>query len=1198
MIDSAALLTDLKKQLKLLQVDLRERAEDPDDSWGQRLREQHGTALERGRTGHAWVTWRDGEVDQAAVAWLVATTFIRFCEDNDLLVGARDADGRVIPVPWIAGPGVLLERALEHETAFFTQRPSANRRDWLQESFKALAAQPAGRALVDPQHSLVWSAEISAEAADDLVAFWRAADTEGYLVHEFTDPDLDTRFLGDLYQDLSEYAKKTYALLQTPVFVEEFILDQTLTPAVEEFGVSGLKVIDPTCGSGHFLLGSFARLNQVWADQAPGLDVRERVQRAMSAIHGVDLNPFAVAIARFRLTVAGLQAAGLKSLVEAPDFAYRLAVGDSLLGGHQAQLEFALGLEDDEESFEYDAEDLSDYHGILKNGQYHVVVGNPPYITVGNDPVLNALYRNAYPMAFRKYQLTVPFMELFFRLAIKGADGAPAGYVGKITSNAFMTREFGKKMVEQLLAGHVLDNPVDLTNIIDSSGAWFPGHNFDGTPTVIMVGRRRRPQSNTIRTVLGIRGDAGRLQDPARGPVWRELSENFDTPGYDGTYVSVADLPRTYFAQHPWSLTGGGADRLLSSVTESADRRLADVVETIGFSVITGDDEFLVSHPHNARRLRADALPYVVGDQVRDWTASSAEVSLVPTLLDGTPVEPSEGLLRWLWRGRTVLAQRQYFGQTPAERGMRWFDYAISFPERNTAPQKIVFAFVATHNHFVVDAPGRVFKQSAPVITLPSNLSTDHKFGIVGLLNSSLACFWIKQVCYPKDKNAEPWATRFEITGTKMLEFPLKGQGPYERAAKVDVLRRELGLTDPAAVLANRDDTKELSELMSVAQAQWQRVRERMIFEQEELDWEAYRLYGLVEEDLTYHGDWPADERRLSLGERAFEIVLARQVAAGTEETAWFERHGSNPITEPPSQLPTDYRTLVERRLQVIESNKAIRLLERPEFKRRWATRGWDALLKDALIGAILDRLEQRELWFDSNGQPLTRSVGDLANAVRHDGYLIQCAQLLVGNDDISLAEVLGDVLKEEPVPYLAALRYKPSGLENFRAWQEVWDLQRQQDEGEKVTIPLPPKYGQADFLKTGYWRARGKLDVPKERFIAYPGVIRAGDNTPVIGWAGWDHAEQAQALARELGTQQGLGAERQHLLPLVAGLVELEPWLDQWHGEIDPRYGQSPANLIHQTVESYAGQLGVTRDDLNAWRPPAPTRGRRRATA
>ena len=57
-----------------------------------------------------------------------------------------------------------------------------------------------------------------------------AAPRSGEIVHDFADPAWNTRFLGDLYQDLSEHAKKTYALLQIPEFVEEFLLDYTLTP--------------------------------------------------------------------------------------------------------------------------------------------------------------------------------------------------------------------------------------------------------------------------------------------------------------------------------------------------------------------------------------------------------------------------------------------------------------------------------------------------------------------------------------------------------------------------------------------------------------------------------------------------------------------------------------------------------------------------------------------------------------------------------------------------------------------------------------------------------------------------------------------------------------------------------------------------------------------------------------------------------
>src|SRR5439155_6711864 len=122
---------------------------------------------------------------------------------------------------------------------------------------------------------------ISGDAASELVEHWRAIEPEsGQLVHDFNDPTRSTRFLGDLYQDLSEVAKKQYALLQTPVFVEEFILDRTLEPAIDEFGLAEVRLIDPACGSGHFLLGAFARLLAHWREREPGTDVRALVERS------------------------------------------------------------------------------------------------------------------------------------------------------------------------------------------------------------------------------------------------------------------------------------------------------------------------------------------------------------------------------------------------------------------------------------------------------------------------------------------------------------------------------------------------------------------------------------------------------------------------------------------------------------------------------------------------------------------------------------------------------------------------------------------------------------------------------------------------------------------------------------------------------------------------------------------------------
>ena len=184
-------------------------------------------------------------------------------------------------------------------------------------------------------------------------------------------------------------------------------------------------------------------------------------------------------------------------------------------------------------------------------------------------------------------------------------------------------------------------------------------------------------------------------------------------------------------------------------------------------------------------------------------------------------------------------------------------------------------------------------------------------------------------------------------------------------------------------------------------------------------------------------------------------------------------------------------------------------------------------------------------------------------------------------------------LLVDEGVPYLAAYRLKDSGLRKRAAWEETWDLQRREDAGENVgPIPVPPKYTSADFRKASWWQARGKLDVPKERFILYPDAGRSTDPTPLLGWAGWDHAKQSLALSIIISAREAEGWSDDQLTPLVAGLAELQPWVTQWHSDIDPTYGMSMATFCEQQLTDRATQIGKTIDQLNAWRPE-PRRGR-----
>lgn len=198
--------------------------------------------------------------------------------------------------------------------------------------------------------------------------------------------------------------------------------------------------------------------------------------------------------------------------------------------------------------------------------------------------------------------------------------------------------------------------------------------------------------------------------------------------------------------------------------------------------------------------------------------------------------------------------------------------------------------------------------------------------------------------------------------------------------------------------------------------------------------------------------------------------------------------------------------------------------------------------------------------------QPRTLTVNQLADQFRTDADMHSVAALYaadhLGKRDLTLAQVLAEIVADEHVPYLATLRYKDTGLRKRAEWEQVWESQREEDRiGQRLDIPVPPKYSSADFRKTSYWSHRGKLDVPKERFISYPGARPDADPTMLLGWAGWDHKDQFQALVNVINDrteQAGWGAEK--ITPLLAGLLELLPWVHQWHAGYDADWGGNPA--------------------------------------
>jgi hypothetical protein len=886
------------------------------------------------------------------------------------------------------------------------------------------------------------------------------------------------------------------------------------------------------------------------------------------------------------------------------NFPLNIAVGDSLLHGRGAPgVQTELELYGRHRAYTYRTEDIEDYMksvDMLASGTYHVVVGNPPYINV-KDKEENARYREAYVSCYREYSLAVPFAERFFQLALRGSsDGRGAGYVGQITANSFMKREFGKKLVEEFFP------TIDLTYVIDTSGARLPGF---GTPPVTLIGRRRWPRAeSTIRVVLRVRSEPGQPKNPALGSVWCAIVDQVEVPGSESEWITVMDLPRSRFATHPWSLAGGGAAEVRDAM-EGAGAVLQDKVASIGFGAISGeDDAFFLADRCAADRMGIEFYrDMILGDAVRDYGISGTILTVWPYSSDLKVCEPNEipNIIEFLWPLRRILQTRRRFGvMVETIASIRWYEYRELYREKLGLSPAIAFAEIKTHNNFALSHQGGVFNRSAPVIKLPEGATVDDHQALLGVLNSSAACFLLKQVCQPKGGSGigrgvqdEPWEERFVFTVTRLEQFPLPAELPLKFGREMDGLAQRLAAVEPSAVCADGVPTR---GRLDVTQAEHGRIRRRMIALQEELDWNVYWQYGLL--DGTEAPELmakPESIPELKLGDRAFEIALARRLKSGEQETQWFARHGSTPITEIPAHWPQDYRDVVAKRIETIERRRDIALIERPECKRRWQSEPWEKKERAALRNWLLERCEGRGLWYatdhQGNQQPRSMTVNRLADRLRGDADVVSVARLFSGSD-ADLADVLKEIIADEHVPFLAKLRYSGTGLLKRLLWEKTWDQQREEDRtSQRLEIEVPPKYKPADFIKTSYWSQRGKLDVPKERFISYPGASPDSDDSLLLGWAGWDQREKAYALItliEERATTDGWNVAK--LTPLLAGLLEVMPWVRQWHNKIDDNFRASPAQEYDAYLTSQREKYGLTEEDLHAWTPPVVRRQRR----
>lgn len=1093
-------------------------------------------------------------IEEMAALWVIVAVFVRVLEER-----------RLVDTQRLAG---------EAERVYFEHHPEHTARDYLRFVMDEIAALPACAPIVSALRGAAGSLSPSRQGAEMIFDFLRRSDGPGNRRWNFV--SWGERLWGDLYQSLSEPLSKASAMLQTPDFVEAFLLDFTLEPAVVELGLDGVRVIDPACGSGSMLVSAFKRLCEYRLGSSPASDPRASAREALDLVYGVDISALATTITHIRLLFAYLDRTGITRMAEVAALPVHVDTTDALLPPSP---------------------------GSVLARRYEVVVCNPPYITA-RDPERRDQYRQRYRSAAGKFSLVPPFVERSFQLAEEG------GFVGLFVSNSFMNRAFGKPLVEEVLS------KVEITHVVDSSGAFIPGY---GTPTAFLFGRNRSPRAPTIRVVAGKRGEPIMPIEPKKGKVWsaivpgehawsrseRRIVGHVNQPGYEDDYIAVTDIPRAQMVRHPWSLGGGFAQRELIDRLRSLSEILSTVAGFRAGSASGADDVFILPQDVPARLgIEPEATRALLrGGSIHDFGASLRWTAIAPYQDDGAPMAQAGNACwyQFLWRYRAFLWAKPPSGARPPAPWWAW-QWWVNVPGR----LRIAFPAIARSNQFVLVRERALASRTVSVVVLPGEAPEEDVFLLLGYLNSSMACFWIKQTAPSMTSpDASPERTFYHFVPGSLGALPVPSvllrPGPLRD--KVVTLARQLdraahALEDqyaPERVLARWDRVSRdsLVEALGDAQMRAQTLRRRMVCYQEDLDWVVYEALGLTEEPTQPVSATASPEQR---------------------PFAW--------LTDEPSQGLD--RRLVDpwrRRREAMQRSPALRILERPLYKRPFddvvdteppvegedeseerislpaRAQGYRDRTAAACERWLLDRLEDifhvqpprclsaEELAARLDTSPGARPVIETWNQRSRREWTVD--------------QGTRELLFEHAVPYLAALRHTETGLEKRAAWELAWALQRREDAGEQVSPEaVPPRYDRKDYRDAVSFRHRGKLDVPTERFIVYPDA-RQDEQDTLYGWAGWTPTERVEALMALVEQRRREdGWESTRLVPLLAGVLELVFWMPSWHGtELQPG---SEAVRALQWLEMETQALAVKMEALRKWRPfqgnPKTRRGRRRS--
>ena len=240
--------------------------------------------------------------------------------------------------------------------------------------------------------------------------------------------------------------RKSQGIFYTPKYIVDFIVTQTLGKVLRKTkkkDIPKIKVLDPACGSGSFLIAAYDKILETLEKQNPQISLFTKFDILKDNIYGVDLDEQAVEIAQLNLLLKVLT-----QRAKLPTLQHNIRMGNSLVSGNAESLEPHFGNKwQKQKPFNWNEEFKEVFlHTKVstkadEQGGFDVVIGNPPYIRQESIKELKPYFEKEFTNVYSGVaDLYVYFFERGMQLL------KDKGYFGFIVSNKFIRSGYGKNL--------------------------------------------------------------------------------------------------------------------------------------------------------------------------------------------------------------------------------------------------------------------------------------------------------------------------------------------------------------------------------------------------------------------------------------------------------------------------------------------------------------------------------------------------------------------------------------------------------------------------------------------------------------------------------------------------------------------------------------------------------------------------------